>query len=41
MRSTTSAWRRGSSFGGLPAEDADLRNVKPVDAQKFDMKVDA
>jgi dTDP-4-amino-4,6-dideoxygalactose transaminase len=28
-------------FGGLKPEDADLRNVKPVDAQKFDMKVDA
>ena len=26
-------------FGGLPREEADLRNVKPVDAQKFDMKV--
>ncbi|MBV9288478.1 MAG: DegT/DnrJ/EryC1/StrS family aminotransferase [Hyphomicrobiales bacterium] len=25
-------------FGGLPRQDADLRNVKPVDAQKFDMK---
>jgi dTDP-4-amino-4,6-dideoxygalactose transaminase len=28
-------------FGGLKQEDADLRNVKPVDAQKFDIKVDA
>ena len=28
-------------FGGLKREDADLRNVKPVDAQKFDMKVSA
>ena len=26
-------------FGGLRREEADLRNVKPVDAQKFDMKV--
>jgi dTDP-4-amino-4,6-dideoxygalactose transaminase len=28
-------------FGGMSPEEADLRNVKPVDAQKFDMKVDA
>jgi dTDP-4-amino-4,6-dideoxygalactose transaminase len=28
-------------FGGLDRADADLRNVKPVDAQKFDMKVTA
>ena len=28
------------TFGGLSAEEADLRNAKPVDAQKFDMKVD-
>jgi hypothetical protein len=28
-------------FGGLKREDAELRNVKPVDAQKFDMKVNA
>ena len=28
-------------FAGLPAEEAGLRNLKPVDAQKFDMKVDA
>lgn len=28
-------------FGGLAEEEAELRNLKPVDAQKFDMKVDA
>jgi hypothetical protein len=28
-------------FGGLPSEDARLRNLQPVDAQKFDMKVEA
>jgi hypothetical protein len=28
-------------FGGATAEDGALRNLKPVDAQKFDMKVDA
>jgi hypothetical protein len=28
-------------FGGLARGDADLRNTKPVDAQKFDMKVTA
>jgi dTDP-4-amino-4,6-dideoxygalactose transaminase len=28
-------------FAGLPAEEGALRNIKPVDAQKFDMKVDA
>ena len=28
-------------FGGLSRVDADLRNVKPVDAQKFDMKLTA
>ena len=28
-------------LGGMSREEADLRNVKPVDAQKFDMKVDA
>jgi hypothetical protein len=28
-------------FGGMSPEEASLRNVKPVDAQKFDMKVDA
>jgi len=28
-------------FTGASPEEADLRNVKPVDAQKFDMKVDA
>ena len=28
-------------FGGLARADADLRNVKPVDARKFDMKVTA
>ncbi len=27
-------------FAGLSPEEADLRNAKPVDAQKFDMKVD-
>jgi dTDP-4-amino-4,6-dideoxygalactose transaminase len=26
-------------FGGLKPEDAGLRNLKPVDAQKFDMKI--
>ena len=29
------------TFGGLSRAEADLRNVKPVDAQKFDLKVDA
>jgi dTDP-4-amino-4,6-dideoxygalactose transaminase len=29
------------AFAGLAAEDAELRNLKPVDAQKFDMKVGA
>ena len=28
-------------FGGLTLEEADHRNVKPVDAQKFDMKEEA
>ena len=28
-------------LGGLPADQADLRDAKPVDAQKFDLKVDA
>ncbi len=28
-------------FGGLRREDADIRRAKPVDAQKFDMKVRA
>src|SRR5664279_209276 len=28
-------------FAGLSTEEAALRNLKPVDAQKFDMKVDA
>ena len=28
-------------FAGLPREEADLRNLQPVDAQKFDMKVEA
>lgn len=28
-------------FGGLKREDADIRRAKPVDAQKFDMKVTA
>jgi dTDP-4-amino-4,6-dideoxygalactose transaminase len=28
-------------FGGLPSEEARLRNLQPVDAQKFDMKVEA
>ena len=28
-------------FGGLRREDADIRRAKPVDAQKFDMKVTA
>jgi hypothetical protein len=27
------------ALGGLSREEADLRNVQPVDAQKFDMKV--
>jgi dTDP-4-amino-4,6-dideoxygalactose transaminase len=29
------------ALGGMSLEEADLRNVKPVDAQKFDMKVEA
>jgi dTDP-4-amino-4,6-dideoxygalactose transaminase len=28
-------------FAGVPPEEALLRNIKPVDAQKFDMKADA
>ncbi len=28
-------------LGGMPADQAELRNTKPVDAQKFDLKVDA
>ena len=28
------------ALGGLAREEADLRNVQPVDAQKFDLKVD-
>jgi hypothetical protein len=28
-------------LGGLAPDEADLRNVKPVDAQKFDLKVEA
>jgi hypothetical protein len=28
-------------FGGAAPDEMQLRNVKPVDAQKFDMKVDA
>ncbi len=28
-------------LGGLPADQAELRNTMPVDAQKFDLKVDA
>jgi len=28
-------------FGELPVEEAGLRNLRPVDAQKYDMKVDA
>jgi hypothetical protein len=27
-------------FAGLSPAEADLRDVKPVDAQKFDLKVD-
>jgi dTDP-4-amino-4,6-dideoxygalactose transaminase len=26
-------------FAGMPKEDADIRNSKPIDAQKFDLKV--
>ena len=29
------------ALGGLPLEEADLRAAAPVDAQKFDLKVDA
>lgn len=29
------------AFGEIPAEDAALRNLKAVDAQKFDMKIEA
>ena len=29
------------ALGGMSPEEADLRNLKPVDAQKFDMKVEA
>ena len=28
-------------LGGMPRDEAELRNVRPVDAQKYDMKVDA
>jgi hypothetical protein len=28
------------ALGGMSREEADLRNVQPVDAQKFDIKVD-
>jgi hypothetical protein len=28
------------ALGGMAREEADLRNVQPVDAQKFDMKAD-
>ena len=28
-------------LGGLAADQAELRNTKPVDAQRFDLKVDA
>jgi hypothetical protein len=28
-------------FDGVTAEEGALRNLKPIDAQKFDMKVDA
>jgi hypothetical protein len=28
-------------FTGLSREEADLRNLKPIDAQKFDMPADA
>ena len=30
-----------AALGGLPADEADLRGAKPVDAQKFDLKIDA
>ncbi len=29
------------ALGGLPLAEADLRRTAPVDAQKFDMKLDA
>ena len=29
------------ALGGMPADKVELRNVTPVDAQKFDLKVDA
>jgi len=29
------------TLGGMPADQAELRNTKPVDAQKFDLRVDA
>jgi hypothetical protein len=28
-------------FGEIPEDEVKLRNLKPVDAQKFDMKVDS
>ena len=28
-------------LGGMPLDEADLRRAAPVDAQKFDLKVDA
>jgi hypothetical protein len=29
------------ALGGMPADEAELRNAMPVDAQKFDLKADA
>jgi hypothetical protein len=29
------------ALGGAPLEDAELRDARPVDAQKFDLKLDA
>ena len=29
------------ALGAAPIEQADLRNAKPVDVQKFDLKLDA
>ena len=31
----------GIVFGEIPEDEVKLRNLKPVDAQKFDMKVDS
>ena len=29
------------ALGGLPPSEAEIRNVQPIEVQKFDLKVDA